>query len=90
MGGGLERAVAYGDYVVVEAAARESGLHPNSIKRLLRQGRLAGYKARLRGKHRWLVSRASLRAYVEHVQTFASDRPGPRVFLRKRGKEGDG
>ena len=76
-----------GEFVAIERAALESGLHPESIKRLLRQGRLEGYKARVRGHQRWLVSRASLRAYVEEVQTFASDRPGPRMFLKRRDEE---
>jgi hypothetical protein len=82
-GRGLERQVFLGDYVGVEEAARLSGLHPNSIRRLLRAGRLSGRKGRWRGRTCWMVSRRSLREYVQTALTFASDRRGPRMFLKR-------
>ena len=73
----------HADYVPVEMAARASGMHAKSITRLLRQGKLVGHKASVHGHLRWMVSPASLHDYLQQVQTFASDRPGPRMFLKK-------
>lgn len=77
----------FSDYVGVEEGARLSGLHPNTIRRLLRAGELRGRKARWRGRTRWMVSKRSLRDYVETAITFASERPGPRMYLKRWREE---
>ena len=75
------------DYLLLEDAARQSGLHPNSIRRLLRQGVIFGYKANYQGKQRWWVSAASLKHYTDPVVGFLLDLPGPKIFLRKSDVE---
>lgn len=42
--------------LTVAQAARKFNLHPNTIRRLLRQGRLAGKKIASTGSGQWLVS----------------------------------
>lgn len=71
------------DYITLEEAAGRSGLHPNSLKRLLRQGKIRGFKATEGGRRRWLVSVASLRQYTDPLYGFALERSGPKLFLRK-------
>jgi excisionase family DNA binding protein len=75
------------EYLTLEAAAQQSGLHPNTVRRLLREGVLRGYKTGHRGKQRWLVSSASLRAYTDPMQGFLLDLPGPKLFLSRRANE---
>ena len=76
-------------YLVLEDAARQSGLHPNSLRRLLRQGVILGYKAKLDGRQRWLVSAASLKHYTDPVVGFLLDLPGPKMFLRRNNVDDD-
>ncbi len=71
------------DYIFLEEAVRLSGLHMNTLRRLLREGTLRGYKTTHEGKQRWLVSVASLKRYADPVQGFLLDLPGPKLFLRK-------
>ena len=40
------------DYISIEEAAEQSGLHVETLKRLLRAGVLAGYKSVERGRSR--------------------------------------
>lgn len=77
-------------YLVLEDAARQSGLHPNSLRRLLRQGVILGYKAKFDGRQRWLVSAASLKHYTDPVVGFLLDLPGPKMYLVKTTAEADG
>jgi hypothetical protein len=84
--GGPEQAVGT-DYIPIEAAARRSGLHVNSLKRLLRQGAISGYKIKYQGRHRWMVSVRSLDYYVDPDTGFMLDRPGPKIFLRRREEQ---
>jgi len=72
-----------GDFIPLGEAARRSGLHPNSLKRLLRQGVLRGFKAARNGRKQWLVSTASLRAYTDPESGLLLDLPGPKRFLRR-------
>lgn len=72
-----------GDFVTLEEAARRSGLHPNSLKRLLRQGVLRGFKTTQAGRRRWLISAVSLRQYTDPLTGWLLDRPGPKLFLRR-------
>ncbi len=73
---------AMDDYIPLEQAAKESGLHIVTLRRLLRKGSILGYKAhRFRG---WMVSRRSLDAYTNPVTGFALDLPGPKLFLTRR------
>jgi hypothetical protein len=71
------------DYIPLEEAAQRSGLHANTLKRLLRRGVIRGYKGRHAGRSRWLVSVISLRQYTDPVNGFLLDLPGPKLFLRK-------
>jgi excisionase family DNA binding protein len=71
------------EYITVEAAAQRSGLHPNTLRRLLRAGVISGYKASYEGKQHWLVSPRSLKTYADPVVGFLLDLPGPKPFLKK-------
>ena len=73
------------DYVSITEAAEHSGLHPNSLRRLLRQGEISGYKSSIEGKSRWRVSVSSLRRYTDPVDGLLLDRPGPKKFLAQHG-----
>ncbi len=72
------------DYMTIEEAAQISGLHPNTLRRLLRQGEIRGYK----DGWRWMVSASSLRQYTDPVHGFLLELPGPKMFLTRRD-EGD-
>ena len=71
------------DYIPLEEAAQQSGLHPNTLRRLLREGVIRGFKTAYRGKQRWLVSVASLRQYTDPFHGFLLDLPGPKLFLKR-------
>ncbi len=71
------------DYISIEEAAQRSGLHCNTLKRLLRSGAIYGYKATVHGRSRWLVSAASLRLYADPIDGFLLDMPGPKLYLRR-------
>ena len=73
----------HNDYIPIEEAAQQSGLHINTLKRLLREGVIEGYKAIHQRKRRWMVSVASLRQYTDPVYGFLLDLPGPKLFLRR-------
>jgi hypothetical protein len=78
------------DYIPIEAAAELSGLHPNTLRRLLREGVLRGYKAAHKHKMRWFVSVRSLRDYTDPVYGFLLELRGPKLFLKKLdGSEAD-
>ncbi len=68
------------DYITLEEAAKRSGLHPVTLRRLLRQGNIQGYRS---GK-RWMVSVRSLDKYTDPVMGFLLELPGPKLFLTKR------
>ena len=70
-------------YIRLEEAARRSGLHPNTLRRLLREGVIRGYKGAYGGKQRWMVSTYSLKHYTDPVIGFLLDLPGPKIFLKK-------
>jgi len=78
------------DYIPLEEAADLSGLHENTLRRLLREGVIRGYKAAVEGKQRWMVSAASLRDYTDPIQGFLLDLPGPKLFLRRRDDANEG
>jgi hypothetical protein len=77
------------DYLPLVEAAEQSGLHENTLKRLLRQGIVAGRKAIHNGRRVWLVSITSLRRYTDPVEGFLLDLPGPKLFLRRRKQDED-
>ncbi len=72
------------DYIPIEAAAERCGLHINSLRRLLRQGAIEGYKSNYEGRRRWLVSVRSLERYVDPEAGFMFERPGPKIYLRRQ------
>ena len=74
------------DYIPISEAARRSGLHPNTIQRLLRAGKIHGYKE---NHYRWLVSVRSLERYTNPMTGFLLDRPGPKIFLTRRDEQDD-
>jgi excisionase family DNA binding protein len=78
-----------GDFITLEEAARRSGLHLNSLKRLLRQGVLRGFKTVHGGRRRWLVSMASLRQYTDPMTGWLLDMPGPKLFLKRAEEDPD-
>jgi len=76
------------DFTPLEEAAARSGLHPNTLKRLLRQGVIRGFKGAYKGKSHWLVSVRSLDQYANPVRGFLLELPGPKIFLTRR-EEGE-
>ncbi len=75
------------DYMTVEESAQCSGLHPNTLRRLLRQRQIVGYKMTVDGKVRWRVSASSLRQYTDPVSGFLLELPGPKLFLTRRDQD---
>ena len=71
------------NYMLLEEAARRSGLHAGTLRRLLQVGRLRGYKTVIRGRTCWLVSAQSLRGYCDPIEGFLLDEPGPKLYLRR-------
>ena len=71
------------EYVTIEEAARRSGLHAVSVRRLLVQGVLFGYKDLVGGRRRWLISTRSLRHYCDPINGFLLDLRGPKLYLRR-------
>jgi excisionase family DNA binding protein len=75
------------DYIPLDEAAQRSGLHENTLRRLLREGVLRGYKTGESGRQRWMVHAASLREYTHPFYGFLLELPGPKLFLRRREEE---
>lgn len=71
------------EYLTLKEAARRSGLHTNTIQRLLQQGVLTGHKAVVHGRLRWLVSARALRHYYDPINGFLLDLRGPKLYLRR-------
>lgn len=72
-------------FVQLEEASSKSGLHPNTLRRLLRRGTITGYKTSRYGERcRWMVSVRSLQAYADPVYGMALDQPGPKIFLARQ------
>ena len=86
---GTERDVSR-EYIPIDEAARRSGLHSNTIARLMRRGVLRGFKATCEGHSRWMVSVQSLQHYTDPVNGFLLDMPGPKLFLNKLYEEQTG
>lgn len=72
------------DYVKLKEAQRISGMHPDTLKRLLRSGEIRGFKATDDGRHRWFVSLRSLNQYREASTAFMSTLPPRRFYLKPR------
>lgn len=72
------------DYQPIAEAAQNSGLHLNTLRRLLRAGVVRGYKGLHAGKQRWMVSTRSLSAYADPLTGMLCDMPGPKLFLRRQ------
>ena len=71
------------DFVTLDEAVEISGLHRNTLLRLLRQGVIRGHKMVWKDRLRWMVSIRSLRHYSDPTEGFLLDLPGPKLFLRK-------
>ena len=71
------------DYISLDEAARRSGLHPNTLRRLLRSGEIRGYKS----GWRWMVSAASVGEYSDPVHGFLLELPGPKIYLTRRHED---
>lgn len=71
------------DYISLEAAVATSGLHPNTLRRLLREGIVRGRKTVIGGRPHWRVLNDSLRQYLAGAQVYWSERRGPRLKLRR-------
>ncbi len=74
-------------FIPLDEAAQRSGLHVNTLRRLLREGALRGYKTREQGKQRWRVSASSLQQYTDPFHGFLLELPGPKLYLRRRQDE---
>ncbi len=61
-------------YVTVQAAAEVTGYNVQYLRRLLRAGKLAGIKI----GQVWLISLASLAAYIQQAEEAADRRCGPK------------
>jgi excisionase family DNA binding protein len=62
-------------YTTVQAAAQVSGYNVQYLRRLLRAGKLAGIKI----GQVWLISLASLTAYIQQAEEAVDRRCGPKV-----------
>jgi excisionase family DNA binding protein len=60
-------------YATVQEAAERLSIHPESVRRLIRQGRLPASKF----AHAWLVDRAVLEQFARHYD----GRPGNKATL---------
>jgi excisionase family DNA binding protein len=63
------------EYVTVQAAAEETGYNVQYLRRLLRAGKLTGIKI----GQVWLISLASLTAYIQQAGEAVDRRCGPKV-----------
>ena len=72
------------EYISLEAAIEVSGLHPNTLRRLLREGAVRGRKTVLKGQARWHVSTESLRQYLSSGNVFQSQQSERPPRLRPR------
>ncbi|MEP7359545.1 MAG: helix-turn-helix domain-containing protein [Anaerolineales bacterium] len=75
------------DYLTLKQAAELSGLHVKTLMRLVRTGKLEGYKANVGGVRRWYVSADSLSQYTDPFWGFLLDLPGPKLYLRRVNDE---
>jgi hypothetical protein len=72
--------MGYDDHISFTEAVTRIGIHPNSLRRLLRQESHAGFKSLENGKWRWRVYTRWIEQYLDTYQ-FGLDRPGPRPRL---------
>ena len=77
------------EYLTLKQAAQRSGLHVKTLTRLMRTGKLDGYKANVGGYWRWYVSAESLSDYTDPYLGFLLDLPGPKLYLRRVNDEGE-
>jgi excisionase family DNA binding protein len=75
------------EYLTLKQAAELSGLHVKTLMRLVRAGRLEGYKATLGGARRWYVSAESLSHYTDPFHGYLLDLPGPKLYLTRANDE---
>ena len=77
------------EYLTLKQAAELSGLHVKTLMRLVRAGKLEGYKANVGGARRWYISANSLSEYTDPYLGFLLDLPGPKLYLRRVNDEGE-
>lgn len=75
------------DYISLETAIQVSGLHANTLRRLLRTGVVRGRKTVVDGRPRWRVLTESLRQYVEGGRLFDSERRERPPRLRRNSNQ---
>lgn len=61
------------NYVDVQGVAERLNIHPESVRRLIRQGKLPAIKF----GNKWLIERATLEQYASHYDP----RPGNKATL---------
>jgi excisionase family DNA binding protein len=79
--GWLEGKTMGKDYIALEEAVVYTGLHPDTLTRMAREGRLEAFKATYEGRRRWLFSRRALRRFLDEAVLFEASRLGPKMFL---------
>ena len=77
------------DFIHLDEAARQSGLHRRTLLRHVRTGVIYGRKTYLNGRVRWEVSVASLWRYADPETGELRDKPGPKRYLQ-RWDDGEG
>ncbi len=80
--GGLEQDVTR-RYLTLKQASAVSGLHVNTLSRLVRTGKLEGHKATVGGVRCWYITAESLRQYTDPLRGYLLELPGPKLFLRR-------
>lgn len=61
------------EWITVEEASKLSGYHPDHLRRIIRQGRIAAEKKGLM----WWVDRDSLNAYLTRIQELGTKKHHP-------------
>ena len=67
-------------FVTAYEAAKELGVHPKTVGRLVRQGKLLGVKL----ANRWLIEQSTLEAFREH---YTGKEGRPKGYSPKGRKE---
>lgn len=70
-------------WITVNEAVKLSGYHPDTLRELIRDGKIAGKKVSIV----WLVDRDSLMAYLAKIEARGQKRgPKPQIQRNKKSK----